>query len=269
MKKHILTINGVLLLLVVGMTVAVLRAFQQPVAPPERNFTPDEPEQVAQLISGTDHALRYGRDRYETVKQNDLFRPEREPYVPPKKDNTGPTPTPTPKGTPVPPPQGLRLTATFYLGRERFALISERNTEKGVPQRYRVGDPLLDFTVAKITPDLVTLEKAGGGDENTIELPLRDFQNLPQAPPPQQAAAERPAGRDRRPVPPPIPKAEVEQREQVNPFEALTKALERAKRDREEQGYDTPDIEPPPSLPDFLKQLGAGDDEEEDDFDDE
>lgn len=273
MKQRLIIINLALLPVLGGLVFAFFSVISSTNDLPDFEEAPTS-DRIAQ-VDTLDHTNPNPRTRYDIVRSNDLFRPERRPFVPPKVVNTPPTPTPTPKGTPVPPPQGLRLAATFYLGRERFALISERTIQNGEPKRYMKGDSLLDYIISRIEPDQVILAKAGA---DPLTLPLRDFTNLPDPEPPQQQN-QRQGGRggnrafvNEQPKVPPIPQAEVDQKENLNPFEALSEALRKAKRDREEQGFEVPDIEDPPPLPDFLKKLGAGqnnDDDNDESFDEE
>jgi hypothetical protein len=192
---------------------------------------------------------------YETISREDLFRPQRKPYIPPKKKSDKPTPTPTPKGTPVPTPKA-KVTAILKLGRKRVALITDPSIEKGEPQAYARGDELLEYTIAQITSRGVVLAKEGA---EPIPLSLRDYKTMfaEEAPPPTAAGRQRgqPRGRTVTRQPPQRKPQTPPQQTPVNPFPFLKEAMEKAQREMQERGID--EIPEPPPLPPFLQGLGA------------
>lgn len=286
MKQRLAILNLVLLVLTVGMAAAFLSALVTTYDLEDTTSEAADDTRGSKVISeaAVKHRAVQGKSDYEVIGARDLFREERRPYFTPTPLPQQPdAPSPVAESTPVPPPKGLKLSAVLKIGRKRVALISESSIDKGEPVSYAVGDKLLDYVVDKIMSDEVLLKKSNG---DSIPLELRDYstfmaaantapggmpvpgggvpgQNATSLPPSQAPVRRGPVVRRGQQADPNSEPAQFDSGqapdENTNPFPFLKQALQRAQEEARKRGMEIPEIEEPPPLPDFLKNLGASD----------
>lgn len=134
----------------IALTINLFLIWRSPVLPeagPADNLRRPEGAEMKKVSRQAD---------YRVIADKDIFRPERQKFIPVVKAKPKPAPPPQRKAPPI-----LKLVGTVLLDNNEAAIIDYAGGGQA-PSRYNVGDAIEEFVIKKIRKDLVILERDDG-----------------------------------------------------------------------------------------------------------